>query len=138
VSIEQYNGSMVESAYGPLKSRADAWIQTTAPPETFLMAEVPDCVYDRFRKLMETQAVQKVERVSREDVDPEYECEGSSLVWTYRWNTRAWDVIEQTVETQYSPCPCDHGGLRNCGDHYKCSYDGCDDAFSRDELEVDS
>lgn len=129
---------MVESAYGPLKAQADAWIETTEPPETFIAAEVPDCVYDRFRQLIETAAIQKVERVPREEIDADYECHGSSLVWTYRWNTRAWEAIEQTVETRYSPCPCGHGGLQNHGDHYKCSYVGCDRQFDRDELEVDS
>mgnify|MGYP000046420652 CR=1 FL=1 len=138
MSIEQYNGKMVESAYGPLKSRADAWIQTTEPPETFISADVPDCAYGRFRKLIETGAVQKVEKVSHEVYDPDYECEGSSLIWTYRWNTRAWEVIEETVETRFSPCPCNHGGFQNHGDYYTCSYDGCDQRFDRDQLEDDS
>jgi len=138
MSTEQYNGSIIESAYGPLKSKADAWIQTTEPPETFIMADVPDCVYDRFRQLIETAAVQKVERVERVDIDPDYECRGSSTIWTYRWNTRAWEAIEKAVETQFSPCPCDHAGLQNHGEYYTCSYGGCDERFERDQLEVDS
>lgn len=46
---------------------------------------------------------------------------------------RAVECIEDRDDS-VAPLPCGHLGLRNCGDHFQCNYDGCDRQFSREEV----
>lgn len=132
----EYSGMLFESSFSPLKAMADAWIQTEEPPETFRMADVPECARDKFRGLMDGPCIEKVDYVLRKDAFDDVE-DTTSRIHIYRWRREAWAVITQQVETQYSPCPCDHSGFQNHGDYFTCSYAGCDERYDRDDLEVD-
>lgn len=130
--------SITEAGYGPLRQHADAWSQLPAPPETFLWQDVPEGFRDTFRALSRTAAVDKVERVTRSEAIDGVGPGDTKRIYRYRWQKRAWETITQQIETQYSPCPCGHAGVQNHGDHYTCSFEGCEQQFDRDELEVDT
>ena len=43
---------------------------------------------------------------------------------------------QNIVEERWSPLPCEHNGLRNCGDYLTCQYEGCSAEYSREEVDL--
>lgn len=116
-----------QAPFVPLRGHADAWAETPAPPETFIQREIPDCALSAFRKLHAAGwAVEVVGRTQRQQ----------STVNEYRWSDEAWQIVQDTLENQFSPLPCGHAGLRNLGGgEYTCNYGACDVVAGREEVD---
>jgi len=99
------------------------------PDDEFREQDVPEHGHATFVKLSRYSSI--LNRRT-ENVD------GADTREVYSFRPRMWGRIETALEERDEWCPCGHGGFQNHGDYYTCSYDGCDQQFARDELEVDS
>ncbi|MFC7134312.1 MULTISPECIES: hypothetical protein [Salinibaculum] len=103
------------------------------PPETFFMADVPEDYVGTIRSLSHDSVIAKE---GWEAYDGEsMPTENSRRVW--KVESWASERAAEIVANRDAICPCGHAGVQNCGDHYACSFEACDQAFERDELEVD-
>jgi len=113
------------------------WIRTHAdliyelPDGRFEAADVDDVTETQIQALRRKQVL---DRVADRHVGKEREC--SYRVGVFEVDSDAEQLAAEVVEGRDAICPCGHAGIQNCGDHYECLFDGCDETYARDQLKV--
>lgn len=106
------------------------------PPATFTATAVGDAKGHVLKRLTRRGIVDQVTRERYEDCD-DVASDGTKYRWRYRLDPAAARRRDELLADRDTICPCGHGGVRNCGDHYACLYAPCDREFDRDELDLE-
>lgn len=119
-----------KGSYQKIEGNVD-WLTTLPePPATFIRADVPDCALAAFDTLAATPMIEYAEK-------EQTSYGGSSTRWRYQLAEWTAQTVSEIQDNRDTICSCGHSGISNCGSHYECGYDGCDERFSRADLEVD-
>jgi len=119
--------------YQLVQSRAD--LVTELPQSEFVRADLADPLAARVDSLRSQGIIDRVDTETRDSQGRDRTSTYTVAVFVV--DDRAREIAETVVANRDPICPCDHGGLRNCGDHFQCSAEFCDREFARDDLEVD-
>ena len=118
-----------QSASRILQSHVDYLHELPSPPETFYASDDPAEGNSTRRRLIEAGIIEKAGHESQEDGDTEYRRNKYCVaMWAH-------EKVREIVSDRETLCPCGHGGVRNCGEHFECGFALCDQQFDRDELE---
>lgn len=98
------------------------------PDGEFRAHEIADPLVEKLRAYQSSGVV--------EVVNVEQEDKGTKVRNVYRVNDGIRQAAREQKENRDAMCPCDHAGVRNCGDHYECCFVLCDRQFERSDLEV--
>jgi hypothetical protein len=107
----------------------DLLAELPAPPTNFYAADVPDACMGTFQALVQDGVIEKVERETYPDAD------SARWRWRFRVSDRLHELAVEFRETEQTPCPCGHRGIRNRGDYYECRFEPCDREFDRAEID---
>ncbi|MBX0325753.1 hypothetical protein EGH21_22305 [Halomicroarcula sp. F13] len=120
--------SLDRSGVQILRKHLDLWAELAdSPDDTWRDLDVPDHGNDVFRSLQQYTSIISRERVEDDAGEPYH---------VFQYTEAAWVYIEDALENRETYCPCEHGGVQNRGDHYVCSYEGCDDTFDREQIDI--
>ncbi|WP_340101846.1 hypothetical protein [Salinibaculum salinum] len=116
-----------------IRNNSDLLNHLPNPPETFVAMDLPEQYHGVVRSLCRVGVIEKVGFVEYEHLD-------STNNDRREYRIRDWvpPLVEESIESRDAICPCGHSGFSNCGDHFECQFDLCEQEFDRDELEVDA
>jgi len=121
-------GSIGAVAQGIVTRNVDELAVVPDYPETFGGDEIPKFALDIVRSLRDTNAVRMLEAANRS---------GEEVTWSvYQLHPDASERIQSVLDNRDSICPCGHAGVQNHGGYYTCTFQGCEQQFDRDQLEV--
>lgn len=106
------------------------WLAVLPQHDDFPRERVPEEYHAAFEKLRRTPIVEVVGQEQNPARNNRFRKRYVIADW-------AREMVVDTLAERDTICPCGHSGLRNRGDHYRCSFECCDREFSRDQLEVD-
>jgi hypothetical protein len=101
------------------------------PPEKFHAFDLPKSKHGVLRRMDEDGIIEKVGKESYDHLENTHNDR-----WAYRIEPWVVEKVRDILNHRDSVCPCGHAGVHNCGDHFECTFDLCDQEFDREELEV--
>ena len=107
-----------------LRSHYERTKHLPAPNESYSQLDLHPHLQRITQQLIEYNVLQKIEME---------ELRGSNR-WIYETHPRAYSIVEQ-YEPGGPVMPCGHRGFKNRGDHYECSFEECEEHFTRAEVE---
>jgi len=124
-------GGLGEGAKQLLRAHIDEFRAAGLTEGPFRLRDFDEETAPPLKALLDTPAIVRVG-------DADGGNSGRSPPGVYRLRAAAVTYLDQQAELRWSPCPCGHGGLRNLGAAYTCTFEGCDRRFDREELEGSS
>lgn len=119
-----------------IQRHLDFMAELPGPDETFAASDIDDPHANALTSMERRGIVRQVERERYDNTDA-VASDGVKYRWRYRLTPAAARVRDELLADRDTICPCGHGGVRNCGDHYVCLYEPCDRQFERDELDLE-
>lgn len=102
------------------------------PSQTFTLDDLPDdqWVQNAFRALRVTEIVE-----DEGMVEVEYETKYSDERRAYSVNADIRDYVDNVIRNRETLLPCGHPGFENDGGDLRCTFQGCDEVYDKDDVQ---